>query len=113
MSQLTDDVDRHLDAAPEKPGKRPKQAKLPGFSSAQLEKLEAAIETYQGAKDRLDAAVAQHKEALQEATEELVDVMRELKKKTIFIEGVEVSVFDLVKLKVKGRKSPKRAGEGE
>lgn len=105
-----EDVGRHPGA---RKTKAPKQAKLPGFSSQQLELLEAAIETYQGVKDRMDAAVAAHKEALQEATEELVQVMHDLKQKTIFFNGIEVSVFDLVKLKVKGRKAPKRAGEGE
>lgn len=113
MSDLVEDVDRHLGI--QKPGRKPKapkQAKLPGFSSQQLETLEAAIEAYQATKDRMDAAVAQHKEALQEATEELVQVMHDLKRKTVFLEGIEVSVFDLVKLKVKGRKSPKsRDGE--
>jgi hypothetical protein len=110
MSKLTDKIDRHLDAKPEK-AKQPKQAKLPGFSTAQMERLEAAIETYQGAKDRLDAAVATHKEAVDEATLALIEVMRDLKQKTIFIEGVEVSVLDLVKVKVKGRKTARRDAE--
>ena len=72
MSNLIDDVDRHLGI---KPGRKPAQAKLPGFSNAQLEELEAAIEAYQGAKDRLDAAVAAHKPDLDEATLGLIAVM--------------------------------------
>ena len=86
----------------------PRQPKLPGFSSAQLEELETAIEAYQGANDRLDAATAAHKPDLDEATVALISLMQTLKKKTIFIEGVEVSVLDITKLKVKGRKQAKR-----
>lgn len=110
-SDMIEDVDRHLGIETKKP-RRPRQAKLPGFSSEQIEKLEAAVEAYQGAKDRMDAAVAAHREALNEATLELIQVMHELKKKTLYVEGVEISVLDLVKVRVKGRKAPKR-GDGE
>ena len=90
----------------------PKQAKLPGFTEAQHDEIEAAIDGYQGAKDRLDAANVPLKEDVLRATEALVDVMRKYKRKDIIIEGRQVTVLDLVKIKVKGRRTAKRE-EGE
>lgn len=90
----------------------PKQPKLPGFTDEQLDEIEAAIEGYQGAKDRLDAATLQLKNDVSNATEALVEVMRKYKRTQIVLEGRLVQIFDLVKIKVTGRKLNKEEGAG-
>lgn len=108
MSDLIDDVDRHLGIKPAKP----KQAKLPGFSTAQLEEIDEAIEAYSKAKEALDAATASAKIDLDRATEELILTMRKFKRTQIVLEGRLVQIFDLVKVKVTGRKIRKDEATG-
>jgi hypothetical protein len=84
-----------------------KQQKLQGFSDAQLEEIDEAIEGYSRAEDALKAANVQLKNDVANATEALVEVMRKYKRTQIVLEGRLVQIFDLVKVKVTGRKARK------
>ena len=77
--------------------RKPRQAKLEGFSPKQVEEIVAAAEEY---KERIEIRMkAGEKEA--EAHEKLADLMREHKQETLTTDGLEIVLTVKEKVKVK------------
>jgi hypothetical protein len=91
--------------------RKPKQPKLPGFTSPMLEEIEIAAEDYKAVEDEVKEKRKELTKELDEEQTKLIAVMRKHGQESIVINGLSIRIIEKEKAEVKG--VPKLKSERE